>query len=58
MFKYHRYPKAIILQAIYFKLRFTLSYPLETSKEELGFVLDLKSLNSCWIPYGICRIKE
>ena len=26
MFKRHRYPKAIILQAAYFKLRFTLSY--------------------------------
>jgi putative transposase len=26
MFKHHRYPKAIILQAEYFKLRFTLSY--------------------------------
>jgi len=26
MFKRHRYPKAIILQAVYFKLMFTLSY--------------------------------
>ena len=26
MFKRHRYPKAIILQAVYFKLRFTLSF--------------------------------
>lgn len=26
MFKRHRYPKTIILQAVYFKLRFTLSY--------------------------------
>ena len=26
MFKRHRYPKAIILQVVYFKLRFTLSY--------------------------------
>jgi putative transposase len=26
MFKHHRYLKAIILQAVYFKLRFTLSY--------------------------------
>ena len=26
MFKRNRYPKAIILQAVYFKLRFTLSY--------------------------------
>ncbi len=26
MFKRHRYPKAIFLQAVYFKLRFTLSY--------------------------------
>lgn len=25
-YKHHRYPKAIILQAVYFKLRFTLSY--------------------------------
>lgn len=26
MFRHHRYPKAIIFQAVYFKLRFTLSY--------------------------------
>ena len=26
MFKHHRYPRIIILQAVYFKLRFTLSY--------------------------------
>ena len=26
MFKHHRYPRNIILQAVYFKLRFTLSY--------------------------------
>tara|TARA_B110000211_G_scaffold66735_1_gene77073 strand:- start:3540 stop:3956 length:417 start_codon:yes stop_codon:yes gene_type:complete len=26
MFQHHCYPKAVILQAIYFKLRFTLSY--------------------------------
>jgi putative transposase len=26
MYKHHRFPKAIILQAVYFKLRFTLSY--------------------------------
>ena len=26
IYKHHRYPKAIILQAVYFKLRFTLSY--------------------------------
>jgi len=26
MFKHHRYPKTVILQAVYFKLRFTLSY--------------------------------
>ncbi len=26
MFKHHRYPKTIILQAVYYKLRFTLSY--------------------------------
>ena len=26
MYKHHRYPRAIILQAVYFKLRFTLSY--------------------------------
>jgi len=26
MYKHHRYPKFIILQAVYFKFRFTLSY--------------------------------
>ena len=35
MYKHHRYPKSIILQAVYFKLRFTLSY---RDVEELRFV--------------------
>ena len=26
MFKRHRYPRIVILQAVYFKLRFTLSF--------------------------------
>jgi transposase-like protein len=26
MFDRHRYPRVVILQAVYFKLRFTLSY--------------------------------
>ena len=26
MFERHRYPRVVILQAVYFKLRFTLSY--------------------------------
>ncbi|NPD47460.1 IS6 family transposase [Lentimicrobium sp. S6] len=26
MFKHHRYPRNIIFQAVYYKLRFTLSY--------------------------------
>ena len=39
MFKHHRYPKAIIIQAIYFKLRFTLSY---RDVEELLSIRGLK----------------
>jgi putative transposase len=39
MFKQHRYPKAIILQAVYFKLRFTLSY---RDVEELLSIRGLK----------------
>jgi len=34
MFDRHRYTRVIILQAVYFKLRFTLSY---------GDVIDLKN---------------
>lgn len=26
MYKHHRYPRIVFIQAIYFKLRFTLSY--------------------------------
>ena len=35
MFKRHRYPKVIILQGVYFKLRFTLSY---RDVEEMMFI--------------------
>ena len=39
MFKHHRYPKIIILQAVYFKLRFTLSY---RDVEELMLIRGIK----------------
>ena len=39
MFKHHRYPKVIILQAVYFKLRFTLSY---RDVEELLLIRGIK----------------
>ncbi|MFT4981196.1 MAG: putative transposase, partial [Bacteroidia bacterium] len=39
MYKHHRFPKAIILQAVYFKLRFTLSY---RDVEELFRIRDVK----------------
>lgn len=43
MFKHHRYPKAIILQAVYFKLRFTLSY---RDVEELLSIRGIKADHS------------
>ena len=39
MFERHRYPRVIILQAVYFKLRFTLSY---RDVEELMSVRGIK----------------
>lgn len=39
MFKHHRYPKVIILQAVYFKLRITLSY---RDVEELLLIRGIK----------------
>ncbi len=39
MFKSHCFPKAIILQAVYFKLRFNLSY---TDGEELLSIIGVK----------------
>ena len=39
MFKGHCFPKAIILQAVYFKLRFSLSY---RDVEELMSIRDVK----------------
>jgi putative transposase len=39
MFKHHRYPKTIILQAVYFKLRFTLS---DRDVEELLLIRGVK----------------
>jgi len=39
MFKHQRYPKAIILQAVYFKIRFTLS---DRDVEELLSIRGIK----------------
>jgi putative transposase len=41
MFKHHCFPKSIILQAVYFKLRFSLSYrDLEELMEIRGVKVD------------------
>ena len=41
MFKYHCFPKSIILQAVYFKLHFSLSYrDLEELMEIRGVKVD------------------
>ena len=41
MFKRHRYPKLIILQAVYFKLRFNLSYrDVEELMQIRGVIVD------------------
>jgi len=49
MFKRHRYPKAIILQAVYFKLRFTLSYrDVEEILRIRGIVVDHSTIQR-WV---------
>lgn len=49
MFKHHRYPKAIILQAVYFKLRFTLSYrDLEELMQIRGVEVDHSTIQR-WV---------
>ena len=49
MFKRHRYPKAIILQAVYFKLRFTLSYrDVEELLEIRGIKVDHSTIQR-WV---------
>ena len=41
MFKHHCFPKSIIIQAVYFKLRFSLSYrDVEELMEIRGVKLD------------------
>ena len=65
MFERHRYPRVIILQAVYFKLRFTLSY---RDVEELMSIRGIKVDHSTiqrWVfkfskeveKNGFCRIK-
>ena len=49
MYKHHRFPKAIILQAVYFKLRFTLSYrEVEELLRIRGVKVDHPTLQS-WV---------
>ena len=45
MFKHHRYPKAIIQQAVYFKLRFTLSYrDVDKYGDTIDFLLTMRRM--------------
>lgn len=49
MFKHHRYPKAIILQAVYLKLRFTLSYrDIEELLQSRGIYVDHSTIQR-WV---------
>ena len=49
MFKHHRFPKSIILQAVYFKLRFTLSYrDVEELLQIRGVEVDLSTIQR-WV---------
>jgi len=49
MFKHHRYPKIVILQAVYFKLRFTLSYrDVEELLHIRGVEVDHSTIQ-CWV---------
>ncbi|WP_375034588.1 hypothetical protein [Flavobacterium sp. LAR06] len=47
--KGHCYPKSIILQAVYFKLRFTLSYrDVEELMKIRGVIVDDVTIQ-CWV---------
>ena len=49
MFKHHRYPKFIILQAVYFKFRFTLSYrDIEELMKIRGVMVDHSTIQR-WV---------
>ena len=49
MFKHHRYPRVIILQAVYLKLRFSLSYrDVEELMEIRGVKVDHSTLQR-WV---------
>ena len=49
MFKHHRYPKFIILQAVYFKFRFTLSYrDIEELMKIRGIKVDYSTIQR-WV---------
>lgn len=49
MFKHHRYPRVIILQAVYLKLRFSLSYrDVEELMEIRGVQVDHSTLQR-WV---------
>ena len=49
MFERHRYPRVIILQAVYFKLRFTLSYrDVEELMSIRGIKVDLSTIQR-WV---------
>ena len=48
MFERHRYPRVIILQAVYFKLRFTLSYrDVEELMSIRGIKVDHSTIQRC-----------
>ena len=50
MFKGHCFPKVIILQAVYFKLRFTLSYrDIEELLRIRGVIVDHATIWWFWL---------
>ena len=64
MFKHHRYPKFIILQAVYFKFRFTLSYrDIEELMKIRGVKVDYSKFNDgclsmlLWLKHAYIREK-
>ncbi len=57
MFKGHCFPKAVILQAVYFKLRFSLSYrDVEELLSIRGVIVDHATIQS-WV-YKVARLIE
>ncbi len=52
MYKYHRFPSLIVKQAVYFKLRFTLSYrDVEELLSMRGLKVDIQQFSAGFLNF-------